>query len=355
MARAGVTYIDVTKAAEAIKIRGQEPTVDRVREYLGTGSKSTIAPLLKRWRSYNGNAADVSGLPNDLVEVVKSLHERVQKMAEHKIGQAKQEFQAINEDLRRELTETRNTITQFTSSQQDMEQKIQRLSKEKSSLSQSLEDARVAIAKSESQRDEAVSRVAELKATMEDLKQENRDIRDHFEHYQQRTAEDRQQEREQFRTTNQQLHGQIQVLSNQLSQSESRISNLLEANAELQKTTNKLNESNHTLQLALGKKTEEIQILNRELEASLTKRRESHHQNEALREKVAKITNQQSADDKEIALLTQALKNMEVELGVAKDKVALLTDENKVILQEKSVIQGQLKQLQSSVDREPIK
>lgn len=48
MARAGVTYHLVAKAAATIKTQGQEPTVDRVREYLGTGSKSTIAPLLKR-------------------------------------------------------------------------------------------------------------------------------------------------------------------------------------------------------------------------------------------------------------------------------------------------------------------
>ena len=66
MARAGVTYHDVAKAAEAIKSQRQEPTVDRVREHLGTGSKSTIAPLLKRWRSDNGEAVDTGGLPNDL-------------------------------------------------------------------------------------------------------------------------------------------------------------------------------------------------------------------------------------------------------------------------------------------------
>jgi len=95
MARAGVTYHDIAKAAEAIKTQGQEPTVDRVREHLGTGSKSTIAPLLKRWRSDNGEAADVSGLPNDLVEVVKSLHERVQQMADHRIEQARQEFETL--------------------------------------------------------------------------------------------------------------------------------------------------------------------------------------------------------------------------------------------------------------------
>ena len=50
MARTGVTYIDIIKASEAIKESGHDPTVDRVREFLGTGSKSTIAPLLKKWK-----------------------------------------------------------------------------------------------------------------------------------------------------------------------------------------------------------------------------------------------------------------------------------------------------------------
>ena len=114
MARSGVTYHDVAKAAEAIKSQRQEPTVDRVREHLGTGSKSTIAPLLKRWRSDNGEAADIGGLPNDLIEVVKSLYERVQQMADHRIEQARQEFEGFNQELRKELTDAKNTIVQLT-------------------------------------------------------------------------------------------------------------------------------------------------------------------------------------------------------------------------------------------------
>ena len=99
MARAGVTYHDIAKAAEAIKAQGQKPTVDRVREHLGTGSKSTIAPLLKRWRTDNGNTADIGGLPNDLVAAVKSLHEHLQQEADHRIEQAHQEFKTSKEDL----------------------------------------------------------------------------------------------------------------------------------------------------------------------------------------------------------------------------------------------------------------
>ncbi|AUM11028.1 DNA-binding protein [Ketobacter alkanivorans] len=349
MARAGVTYIDIAKAAEAIKSHGQEPTVDRIRERLGTGSKSTIAPLLKRWRSHNTEATDISGLPNDLVEVVKSLHERVQQVANHKIEQARKEYQAANENLQAELTEARNTITQLTARQQDLEQQNKGLIDEKTELYKALEDTRINLVKAESQRDEALTRVAELKAAVSDLKQENRDIRNHFEHYQQRTAEDRQHEREQFRAANQQLQSQVHSLSNQLAQSESHLSELLKANTQLQTMIDGLNESNHALQLELNQKNETMKSLNHNLEATLAEHQTSSRQNDELREKIAALTSRLSAADKENYLLAQALEKAEAELGSTKDKVAFLAEENKVILQEKAVIQGQFKQLQSSL------
>lgn len=150
MARAGVTYYDVTKAAETIKAGDQEPTVDRVREQLGTGSRSTIAPLLKRWRSDNDGDAEVSGLPHDLVDVVKSLHERVQQMADQRIEQARQEFETLNDERQERLTEANSTLVQLSSRQQDMEKQIELLNEEKRQQSQSLEDTRVNLAKTES-------------------------------------------------------------------------------------------------------------------------------------------------------------------------------------------------------------
>lgn len=53
--------------------------------------------------------------------------------------------------------------------------------------------------------------------------------------------------------------------------------------------------------------------------------------------------------DKELAVLSHALEATKTELKTTQDKVTYLTDENKVILQEKAVIQGQFKQLQGSL------
>jgi len=50
MARAGITYQDVANAAQRVRQRGDEPTVDRVRSELGTGSRSTLGPMLRSGR-----------------------------------------------------------------------------------------------------------------------------------------------------------------------------------------------------------------------------------------------------------------------------------------------------------------
>jgi DNA repair exonuclease SbcCD ATPase subunit len=349
MARAGVTYHDVAKAAEAIKSQRQEPTVDRVREHLGTGSKSTIAPLLKRWRSDNGEAVDTGGLPNDLIEVVKSLHERVQQMADHRIEQARQEFEGFNQELRKELTDAKNTIVQLTARQQDLDSQIERQNKEKGEAEKSLEDARVSLVKAESQRDEAIARTTELKGSVAELKQENKDIREHFEHYQQRTAEDRQQEREQFRTITQGLKDQVRDLQHRLTQAESKASELSEANAQLHSNAGKLEQANVTLNRELNGKIEDIQDLKRDLEDAVTKYRDFQHKNEQLVENMAVITTQKVDVDKQVAVLSQALETAKAERKASQDKIAFLTDENKVILQEKALIQGQFKQLQDSL------
>lgn len=351
MARAGITYHDVAKAAESIKIQNQEPTVDRVREHLGTGSKSTIAPLLKRWRSDNGEVADVSGLPNDLVEVVKALHERVQQMADQRIAESRDEFKASNDQLRKELTEARNSIVQLTARQQDLNAQLLRVTDEKALQGKSLEDANIKLAKAEAQRDESIARAAEWKNNATELKQENKDIRDHFEHYQQRTAEDRQQEREQFHLVSRDLKNQIQDLQLRLSQADSKAFELVDANARLQRHTHELEQANAIQKGTLDRQVADIQKLEHQLNDASAKSREQQHKNEQLVDKIAVLTSQKADADKQVAVLSQTLEATKTDLKSSQNKVEVLSDENKLILQEKAVIQGQFRQLQDSLSR----
>lgn len=80
MARTGIQYSDVARAATKLVADGKHPTVDSVRHTLGgTGSKSTIAPYLKRWKAEQEDTAvaDVT-LPAPLLSAVRGLHEHMQ-------------------------------------------------------------------------------------------------------------------------------------------------------------------------------------------------------------------------------------------------------------------------------------
>ena len=99
----------------------------------------------------------------------------------------------------------------------------------------------------------------------------------------------------------------------------------------------------------LNGKIEDIQKLKHEHEEAVTKCREYQYKNDQLTENMAVLTAQKADVDKQVAALAQALEATKTELKTAQDKVTYLTDENKVILQEKAMIQGQFKQLQGSI------
>ena len=51
MSRLGITLEEVENTAEKILAAGENPTIERIRRLLGTGSNSTIAKYLHEWRS----------------------------------------------------------------------------------------------------------------------------------------------------------------------------------------------------------------------------------------------------------------------------------------------------------------
>jgi hypothetical protein len=69
MARTGIIFEDVQNAAEALLGRGLNPTIQRVRELLGTGSNTTISEHLKTWQQQLAEAPKIV-LPPTVPEAV---------------------------------------------------------------------------------------------------------------------------------------------------------------------------------------------------------------------------------------------------------------------------------------------
>ena len=80
MARSGIRYEEVKEVAETLLGRGLNPTIQRVREILGTGSNTTISEHLKRWQQQMANAPRAV-LPLAVPETVTTAMEAFWKIA----------------------------------------------------------------------------------------------------------------------------------------------------------------------------------------------------------------------------------------------------------------------------------
>lgn len=106
MARTGVTYDDVANAARELKDKGINPTIEQIRNLLGTGSSTTLARHLRAWKEKvqeAGEAARKSELPMELVGSIKSLWKDLQERTHTAITDHQAEHQdevsRLNQDL----------------------------------------------------------------------------------------------------------------------------------------------------------------------------------------------------------------------------------------------------------------
>lgn len=122
MARIGITYIDVENAALQLQGRGKNPTVDSIREILGTGSKSTIAQHLRTWKAEQ--MPDQAMLPQELLSLVSGLWEKLNAFADERILRIEQE--------------TRHEIAQLSQTSNVLQQDLSVIQQQKLGLEEQL-------------------------------------------------------------------------------------------------------------------------------------------------------------------------------------------------------------------------
>lgn len=199
MARTGILYSDVMKAAQIVAADGRNPTVDSVRAALGsTGSKSTIAPLLKRWKEEFRGAGAVkteAGLPAELMEAMRGVYDKQQRdvaqQLEAGMQQNRAELDAATEKLKKteterlKLTEVRATLTQELRATQH-------------ALSQLKEEHHfraVTLATLHSDNAGLTQRLADRGEEIAALNRQLAQVRSQFDHYQEASAAQRSEER----------------------------------------------------------------------------------------------------------------------------------------------------------------
>src|SRR5260221_5753268 len=105
----GVTAGDVERAADSLLRAGDRPTIEKIRQKLGTGSPNTINPLLDAWwkrlsARLDAGPAALHRLPESVAHVAEALW-----------------MQALDEGRRRAAQEHRSSQRALTTDRQNLE------------------------------------------------------------------------------------------------------------------------------------------------------------------------------------------------------------------------------------------
>lgn len=143
MARIGVTLEDVSDAAARLLLDGKSPTVALVRQYLGTGSNTTISRHLKSWRADNRKRSKnllTDSMPEKLIPTFESLWNTALSEAETSFREKQDEWQKSQQALQ-SMTDDFETELNFALKANDLlKQEIDGLRHKHSELLAEYED-----------------------------------------------------------------------------------------------------------------------------------------------------------------------------------------------------------------------
>ncbi|HET8701463.1 MAG TPA: DNA-binding protein, partial [Nitrococcus sp.] len=199
MARPGITYTQVADAASRLAAAGKNPTIDGIREALGgTGSKSTIAPLLKRWKATHQETVAQAelGLPLELLQALQGVYEKVQAEAAQQRAEAAQAHEAQQAELQEALRLTRGEHEALHAAYQEQERALTAAAARIQEQQDANHRQEVALASLDSEKLGLERRLSDRAAEVTALTRQLTQARQQFEHYQEAVARQRAEERQ---------------------------------------------------------------------------------------------------------------------------------------------------------------
>jgi DNA repair exonuclease SbcCD ATPase subunit len=140
MSRPGISFEDVAEAAHAIQLKGEIPTIVKIRTILGgTGSNTTISKYLTEWRYSSPSLQSITGNPAAAApDIVKAAVDRVwqqmREQTEADIEEIKTSTQRLVETATNKAEAAETDRIQTQSEYQQLQETFQALSAEKELL-----------------------------------------------------------------------------------------------------------------------------------------------------------------------------------------------------------------------------
>lgn len=227
MARSGVTYFEVRKAAKAIEDAGKYASIERVRQKLGTGSYSTLAPLVKRY--HEERSGSNNGVPSALTDALRDIYIEAKDEAQVQAEEAKAEYEKQRVELENANAVLRSQNAELNSKLAHAEAEIRELRNAKEDLQGQLLEANVKLSAESSKVDGLIERLQSKESALHEKQTElDRQIDNHL-HYQQEVRSQREADRQSHMQTIEAQLRQVKNLEAQLQEMRARNNQLEEA------------------------------------------------------------------------------------------------------------------------------
>jgi chromosome segregation ATPase len=200
MGRTGVTYQDVSKAAAAIQAKGENPTIDRVREWLGTGSKGTITPLLKQWKHEQAPflKETPNALPPDLLNLTHGLWLGMKQKADEVVETEKTRFSQHRQRLEKSHLEVTQRLQETQTQKEELESALDALKAAHEALTEQGQEQLRRIEYLTAQNSEQQQRIEANEATIVKLSEQSKLAYENLEHFRASAQAQREQEHLEF-------------------------------------------------------------------------------------------------------------------------------------------------------------
>ena len=348
MGRIGITYQEVAKAISTLQSQQKNPTVDHIREILGTGSKSTIARFLREWKSKNGLQNDDDGaLPSDLINLVKGLWGALQEKADNQSAESIKECDE-------KMVQMQQQLSGYRQSQSEASVKIHTLEEQNNSKTDEINTLKQALNAEQHEKIKITERATNLEsnkeqtqAEIERLHQLLKHVQDNLEHYQMATQQLRQEQALQIEKQRSEYEQKISQLQNQIELIFAEKTNYQAQCVQLNKTHGQLeiDHKEHVLQYNEMQQQHSMlkashEKMQKDYEQLVTTHQQQSQNLEGKHHTVIELQLKLKSEDEKITVL-------ENELSKANDKVNALRHDHQFTAQEKANLEGQLKQFQS--------
>lgn len=340
MGRPGVTYQDVANAAEEIQAKGINPTIEEIRRLLGTGSSSTIAPYLRKWKAHQDETQALvtkEKLPPELVALMKGLWNHLIDQADAKIAETEGRHQTVMSELQEQHLTLQKEQGALTAAHDALQQEKAALLQLKEEHEQKWNELTQANAVLQNNVLYAGQQLTEKNERITELVHLHKQAQENLEHYREAAREQRLLDQQK----NEQQHAQLAQTIEQLQQ------RLLMADADkttLKNQLQKIEQKYDALEHTRVEMQAELKVLNKQVNEVEKARDESL---QAVKHHLATIQLlQQKLDDKARLVLKndEDVARLTTALNTSLEHAKALTAERALLLKENAKLAAKLTQ-----------